>query len=59
MALYAVTFYVGFKLKQHVAIVKGLDPSKLPPLPDPEMFRSPHSQVLSAIGPSIDPIEPR
>ena len=37
--LFAVTIFIGAKLKGHVAAMKGVDPAKLPPLPDPEMFR--------------------
>jgi hypothetical protein len=38
--LFATTLYISAKLKKHVAEVRGVDPNKLPPLPDPEMFRS-------------------
>jgi len=37
--LFATTLYISAKLKKHVAEVRGVDPNKLPPLPDPEMFR--------------------
>jgi hypothetical protein len=46
--LFATTVFVSYKLRQHVSALKGTDPNKLPPLPDPQMFRTPQETTVSA-----------
>jgi hypothetical protein len=52
--LFAVTLYISAKLKKHVAEVKGVDPNKLPPLPDPDMFRSRDTAAASNPAPVMN-----
>jgi len=44
----AVTFgvglYISAKLRRHMALVKGVAPEMLPPLPDPSLFASPATE---------------
>ncbi|HEY6806599.1 MAG TPA: hypothetical protein VI306_23680 [Pyrinomonadaceae bacterium] len=47
--LFATTVFIVHKLKQHVNSLKEVDPSRLPPLPDPAMFQ-PHEPTITPPG---------
>jgi hypothetical protein len=49
--LFATTVFVSYKLRKHVASLQGIDPSKLPPLPEPQMFRSPPAATATEPNP--------